>query len=129
MQPYLCLDHSFAIHLFFQSITSGLGGGSSKLAGGLAEQARIAQGQRVAVETELRQLDMREKHLAKEVASGEKKLSAMEVKNGGGGSEEIRRQRQLNEQMEEVKVQLEEIRKADEDAGGDEAAIASNLTI
>ena len=113
---------------FNQATTSGLGGGSSsKLAGGLAEQARIAEGQRVAVETGLRQLEMREQHLLKEVASGEKKLSAMETKSGGRCSEEVKKQRQLNEQMEKLKAQLDEIRLADEEAGGDEAAITSEL--
>ncbi|KAM7536776.1 hypothetical protein Aperf_G00000085721 [Anoplocephala perfoliata] len=106
---------------------SGLGGGaSSKQAGGLAEQARVAEGQRVAVETEIRQLEMREKHLTKELSSGEKKLASMEAQSGGGAKDggEARR-RQLTSQMEKLNAQLEELRIADERAGGDEAAITN----
>ncbi|EUB60548.1 Structural maintenance of chromosomes protein 2 [Echinococcus granulosus] len=107
--------------------TSGLGGGgsSSKRAGGLAEQARMAEGHRVAVETELRQLEMREDHLSKELASGEMKLAAMEAKSGKEGQAEAQKRRQLVEQITKVNEQLEDIRRADEEAGGDEAAITN----
>ncbi|VDM35248.1 unnamed protein product [Hydatigera taeniaeformis] len=107
--------------------TSGLGGrgSSSKGAGGLAEQARVAEGHRVAVETELRQLEMREEHLSKELAGGERKLAAMEAKCGVEGQEEARKRCQLMEQIAKVNEQLEEIRRADEEAGGDEAAITN----
>ncbi|KAL5106246.1 Structural maintenance of chromosome protein 2 [Taenia crassiceps] len=107
--------------------SSGLGGGgsSSKRAGGLAEQARVAEGHRVAVETELRQLEMREEHLSKELAGGEKKLVAMEAKCGKEGQVEAQKRRQLVEQIEKVNKQLEDIQRADEEAGGDEAAITN----
>lgn len=113
----------------FQATKSGLGGGkSSKQTGGLAEQARIAEGQRVAVETELRQLEMREKHLTQELSTGQKQLSAMEAKSGGLGKDggEAKR-KQLLSQMENLKAQLEELRLADDKAGGDEATITSKL--
>ncbi|KAL5969985.1 Structural maintenance of chromosome protein 2 [Taenia solium] len=107
--------------------TSGLGGGgsSSKRAGGLAEQARVAEGHQVAVETELRQLEMREEHLSKELAGGEKKLAAMEAKCGKEGQVEAQKRRQLMEQIAKVNEQLEDIRRADEEAGGDESAITN----
>ncbi|VUZ41372.1 unnamed protein product, partial [Hymenolepis diminuta] len=106
---------------------SGLGGGkSSKQTGGLAEQARIAEGQRVAVETELRQLEMREKHLIQELSTGQKQLSAMEAKSGGLGKDggEAKRKLLLS-QMENLNAQLEELRLADDKAGGDEATITN----
>lgn len=85
----------------------------------------MAEGHRVAVETELRQLEMREEHLSKELANGEKKLAAMEAKCGKEGQAEAQKRRQLVEQIAKVNEQLEDIRRADEEAGGDEAAITS----
>uniref|UniRef100_A0A5K3F9D4 Structural maintenance of chromosomes protein n=1 Tax=Mesocestoides corti TaxID=53468 RepID=A0A5K3F9D4_MESCO len=106
--------------------TSGLGGGSSKHSGGLAEQARVAEGQRVAVETELRQLEMREKHLTSELASGEKKLASLEAKDEKGGRD-VQKRRQLTEKIESLNKQLETLKKADEAAGGDEATITEKF--
>lgn len=52
----------------------------------------------------------------------------MEAQSGGGGKDggEVRR-RQLISQMEKLNAQLEELRLADEQAGGDETTITSEL--
>lgn len=80
------------------------------------------------METELRQLEMREKHLSQELSSGQKKLSAMEAKSGGlsKDSGEAKR-KQLVSQMEKLNAQLEELRLADEQAGGNEAVISGTF--
>ena len=89
----------------------------------------MAEGARVAVETELKQLEMRATHLARELAAGEKQLAAMEARCGPSGkaSAELKRRDALTQQMEGVNAQLAEITKADEAAGGDEATLNGAL--
>lgn len=75
------------------------------------------------METELRQLEMREKHLASEVASGHKKLASLDAK-AGKESQQVQKLRQLTTEIDKIGGQLEELKRKDEAAGGDESTIA-----
>lgn len=104
-----------------QATTSGLGAGGHQQAS-LAEQARVAEGKRVEVETELKQFAMRESHLASEVKSGEKELSKKQGKHGTESAQE-RERKVLTDRMKQLDEQLLRLTSEDEAAGGNEASM------
>ncbi|VDN34515.1 unnamed protein product [Dibothriocephalus latus] len=89
----------------------------------MAEQARLAEGHRLALETEVRQLEMRERHLGEEVRQAERELAKATGAMKQSESAHDAQRRQLTGRIDQLSKQLNKLKIADEAAGGDESAM------
>ncbi|KER34025.1 hypothetical protein T265_00213 [Opisthorchis viverrini] len=108
-----------------QAANSGLSSGEDGVAASLAEQARMADGEKCAAQTELRQLEMRQKHLRAELTKQEAavvKVFGRLSMSASKSKEEIEQQR-LTEEIEKLTQRLTRA-EADDRALGSEAALA-----
>ncbi|CAI2733808.1 unnamed protein product [Schistosoma spindalis] len=107
-----------------QAVKSGLSSGENGVAASLAEQVRVADGEKCSAQTELSQLKMRQKHLQNELA----KQEAIVIKTFGHGSidgeskEEIK-QKELNAHIDELTKKLTRA-EADDRAAGSESVLS-----
>ncbi|KAH8863288.1 Structural maintenance of chromosomes protein 2 [Schistosoma japonicum] len=107
-----------------QAVKSGLSSGENGVAASLAEQARVADGEKCSAHTELSQLKMRQKHLQSELA----KQEAVVLKTFGrtsmnGESKEEIKQKELIVHIEELTQTLTRA-EADDRAVGSESVLS-----
>ncbi|TGZ75663.1 hypothetical protein CRM22_000242 [Opisthorchis felineus] len=108
-----------------QAANSGLSSGEDGVAASLAEQARMADGEKCAAQTELRQLEMRQKHLRAELTKQEAavvKVFGRLSMSASKSKEEIEQQR-LTEEIEKLTQRLTRA-EADDRTLGSETALA-----
>uniref|UniRef100_A0A0X3NVR8 Structural maintenance of chromosomes protein n=1 Tax=Schistocephalus solidus TaxID=70667 RepID=A0A0X3NVR8_SCHSO len=103
-----------------EATTSGLSRGQDGASASLAEQARLAEGHRLALETEVRQLEMRERHLGEEVRQAERELAKATGAMKQSESTHDAKRRQLTSRIDQLSKQLNKLKAEDEAAGGDE---------
>ncbi|CAH8655533.1 unnamed protein product [Schistosoma haematobium] len=107
-----------------QAVKSGLSSGENGVAASLAEQVRVADGEKCSAQTELSQLKMRQKHLQNELA----KQEAIVVKTFGHGSidgesKEEMKQKELTAHIDELTKKLTRA-EADDRSVGSESVLS-----
>nr|CAH8876488.1 unnamed protein product [Trichobilharzia regenti] len=106
-----------------QAVKSGLSSGENGVTSSLSEQARTADTEKLSAETELAELNMREKYLKKELVKQEAAIiKAFGRISCSGESKEEVEQEKLKAQIAELSQQLARV-EADDQAVGSEAEL------
>ncbi|KAF7255557.1 hypothetical protein EG68_07779 [Paragonimus skrjabini miyazakii] len=108
-----------------QAANSGLSSGEDGVAASLAEQARLADGERCSAQTELRQLEMRQTHLRAELKKQEAAVAKVFGRlsmTGGTQSKEELEQQKLTDEIQKLSHRLTRA-EADDKAVGTESVL------
>ncbi|CAL8085544.1 unnamed protein product [Calicophoron daubneyi] len=108
-----------------QAVNSGLSSGEDGVAASLAEQARMADGERCSAQTELAQLEMRQKYLRSELSKQEAAVTKVFGRLGinAGQTEEEIQQEKLAKEVEALNQRLVRA-EADDNAIGSESTLS-----
>ncbi|CAH8615487.1 unnamed protein product [Schistosoma intercalatum] len=106
-----------------QAVKSGLSSGENGVAASLAEQVRVADGEKCSAQTELSQLKMRQKHLQNELA----KQEAIVVKTFGHGSIDGESKEEMKQK--ELTVHIDELTKKLTRAEADDRSVGSESVL
>ncbi|CAH8286890.1 unnamed protein product, partial [Schistosoma margrebowiei] len=106
-----------------QAVKSGLSSGENGVAASLAEQVRVADGEKCSAQTELSQLKMRQKHLQNELAEQE----AIVVKTFGHGSIDGESKEEIKQK--ELTVHIDELTRKLTRAEADDRSVGSESVL
>ncbi|KAK4476070.1 hypothetical protein MN116_001296 [Schistosoma mekongi] len=106
-----------------QAVKSGLSSSENGVAANLAEQARVADGEKCSAHTELSQLKMRQKHLQSDLA----KQESIVLKTFGHGSMDGESKKEVKQK--ELIVHIEELTETLTRAEADDKAVGSESVL